>query len=76
MTDKTYYAIIEDGNLLLIQLTPEMEAEIHEKHFGDEEDYLYAVLSEKYNISINNCQWGIVSESCMTCYGRLPQINH
>ena len=72
--DTTYYAVLEDGHVIFIEITPEMQRTIDTEYKGDEEDYFATVVCEAHNISYNNCQWGITSESCITCHGKKPNI--
>lgn len=74
ISDTQYYAVLEDGHVAFIEITPEMQRTIDTEYKGDEEDYFAAVVCEKHNISFNNCQWGITSESCIACYGKKPNI--
>lgn len=73
-SDTSYFAVLEDGNVVLIEITPEMEKTIEDEYNRDYEGYFYEVICEDYNISHNNCQWMITSESCITCYGKKPNI--
>lgn len=73
-SDTTYFAVLEDGCVAFIEITPEMWESIDKFFAGDEEAYFAKVVCEKYNISYNNCQWSLVCESCITCYGKKPQI--
>lgn len=72
--DTTYFAVLEDGYVIFIEITPEMQRTIDTEYEGDEEAYFGEVVCEEYNISYNNCQWGITSESCIACYGKKPNI--
>lgn len=69
-----YFVVIEDGNVIFIEITRQMNQEIEEAYEGDIEDYFADVVCEKYDISFNNCQWAITCESCIACYGKKPQI--
>ena len=74
MKDTEYFAVLEDGCVVLIEITDEMRNEIESQYCGDEEDYFVAVICEKYNINCNNCQWSLTCESMITCYGKKPKF--
>lgn len=69
-----YFAILEDGILTLIQITSEMAEIINKAYHGDEEEYFGMELCEKYGIRYNHCEWSIVSEQGMVCYGKIPYM--
>lgn len=72
--DTTYFAVLEDGCVILIEITPEMQETIENSYEGDEEAYFAEVICEEYDISYNNCQWSLTCESCISCYGKKPEI--
>lgn len=72
--DASYFVVLEDGCVVFIEVTPEMQKEIDSTYDGDIDDYFASVICDEYNISINNCEWSITSEACVTCYGRPIQI--
>jgi len=72
--DTEYFAVIENGCVVLIEITDEMRNAIDTQHNGDEEDYFAAVICEEYGISYNNCQWSLTSEAQMACYGKKPKL--
>ena len=63
-----------NGHLLFVEITPERRSVIDDEFSGDEEEYLYTVLSEEFDFSINDVDWSIVPDSCITCFGRNPSI--
>lgn len=73
-TDTPYYAVLENGCVILIEITNEMRNAIDTQHNGNEEDYFAAVICEEYDISYNNCQWCVTSEAQMACYGKKPKL--
>lgn len=72
--DTSYFVVLEDGHVVFIEITQEMRETIDKSYDGDEEAYFAEVICEEYEISYNNCQWSITSESCIACYGKLPNI--
>lgn len=71
--DTEYFAVLENGCVALIEITDEMK-EVAEKEHDGIEDYFYAVVCDKYNISVNNCEWMITCSSQITVYGQIPQL--
>lgn len=69
-----YFAVLENGYVIFIEITPEMRTAIDNSYDGDEEAYFAEVVCEEYGISYNNCQWAITRESCISCYGTVPDI--
>lgn len=75
MTEREYFVIIGyTGTLLLVELTPERQSVIDSEYSHDAEDYFYGVISEEFDLSVNDTSWTIVPESCITCFGRNPSI--
>lgn len=74
MKEREYFVIMPNGYLTFIEITPERQAVIDNEYEGDVEEYLYAVLSEEFDFSVNNVNWTVVSESNITCFGRNPSI--
>lgn len=72
--DTTYFVVLEDGCVVFIEITHEMRETIDKSYDGDEESYFTEVICEDYDISYNNCQWSITSESCIACYGKNPKM--
>ena len=72
--DTSYFVVLENGCVVFVEITPEMQQEIDSTYEGEIEDYFAAVICEEYNISINNCEWSITCESCVTCYGKPIKI--
>lgn len=72
--DIPYYAVLENGCVILIEITDEMRNEINTQYNGDEEDYFAAVICEKYDIGYNNCLWSMTTGSQMVCYGKKPKL--
>ncbi len=72
--DTSYFVVLEDGCVVFIEITPEMRNEIDTKYDGDEEDYFYEVVCEEHNISVNNCEWSLTCQSCVSCYGKPIRI--
>lgn len=72
--DTPYFVVLEDGNVVFIEITQEMRETIDNSYEGDEEAYFAEVVCEEYDISYNNCEWSITCESCIACYGKVPQI--
>lgn len=73
-TDTPYYAVLENGCVILIEITDKMRNAINSQYYGDEEDYFTDVICEEYDISYNNCQWSLTTEAQITCYGKAPNI--
>lgn len=74
MKERQYFVIMPNGHLLFVEITPERKSVIDDEFSGDEEEYLYTVLSEEFDFSVNNVDWSIVPDSCITCFGRNPSI--
>lgn len=72
--DTSYYVVLEDGNVVFIEITPEMRDSINRHYNGDEEAYFMDIVCEEHDITYNNCQWSITCESCIACYGKIPKI--
>lgn len=72
--ERSYFVVLEDGYVIFIEITPEMRETIDNSYDGNEEEYFYEVVCEEHEISCNNCEWSITSESCITCYGTAPNI--
>ena len=72
--ERDYFVVLEDGNVVFIEITQKMRETIDNSYDGDEESYFAEVICEEYDISYNNCQWSITCESCIACYGKVPQI--
>lgn len=72
--DREYYAVLEDGFAVLIEITEADREIINKKYNGDEEDFFYEVVCARHLISVNNCQWTTTCESQIVCYGTLPKI--
>lgn len=74
MRDREYFVIMPNGYLTFIEITPERRNVIEAEYEGNEEEYLYEVLSEEFDFSVNNVNWTILTESAVSCYGRKPSI--
>lgn len=74
MNEREYYVIMPCGHLLFVEITPERRSAIDTEFSGDEEEYLYAVLSEEFDFSVNDVDWTLVTDSCISCFGRNPSI--
>lgn len=75
MNDPEYFVILMySGYLLLVEITPERRSVINEEFSGDEQEYLYSVVAEEFDLSVNDISWSIITESCMSCFGRKPSI--
>lgn len=72
--ERDYFVVLEDGNVVFIEITQKMRETIDNAYEGDEEAYFAEVVCEEYDISYNNCEWSITCESCIACYGKVPQI--
>lgn len=72
--DTPYFAVLENGCVVFIEITPAMKKVIESSYEGDEEAYFAEVICEEYNISYNNCQWSLTCESQIACYGKKPKI--
>lgn len=73
MKDTEYFAVLENGCVVLIEITDEMK-KVAEKEYDDIEDYFYAVVCEEHDISVNNCEWTITCASQIAVYGQIPQL--
>lgn len=71
--DTPYFVVFEDGCVVFIEITQEMRETINKSYDGDEEEYFTDVVCREYNIC--NCQWILTTESCITCYGKAPNIS-
>lgn len=67
--DKDYFAILENGFLMLVEITSERRQTINEKYNGDEQDYFEDVIGEELDLSFGDVQWQITSASQMFCVG-------
>lgn len=74
--EREYLVIMPIGHVTFIEITPERESVIDNEYEGDVEEYLYDVLSEEFDFSVNNVNWTVLSESCITCYGTMPKITN
>ncbi len=72
--DTSYFAVLENGHVVFIEITSEMQNEINTKYGGDESEYFQEVICEEYDISVNNCEWSLTCQSCVTCYGKPIRI--
>lgn len=72
--EREYFVALEDRCVTFIEITQEMRETIDNSYDGDEEAYFSKVVCEEYDISYNNCEWSITCESCIACYGKVPQI--
>ncbi len=72
--DTSYFVVLEDGCVVFIEITPEMQNEIDTKYGGDETEYFQDVVCEEHNISVNNCEWSLTCQSCVSCYGKPIRI--
>ena len=75
-TDRGYYVIIEDGFLLLVEITPERQAIIDTECGGDLKVYFMNFLVEEFDILTKMCEWGVTYESQIICSGVFPRITN
>lgn len=69
-----YFVVLEDGNVIFIEITPQMNQEIEGCYEGEIDDYFAEVVCEKYNIAFNNCQWTVACELGIAYYGKKPKF--
>lgn len=74
MNEPYYFVIMPNGYLLFVEITPARQSVIDNEFSGNEEDYLYDVLSEEFDFSVNDVDWTVLPESCISCFGRRPSI--
>lgn len=74
MKEREYFVIMPNGYLIFIEITLERQSVIDNEYEGDVEEYLYDVLSEEFDFSVNDVNWTVVPESSIACYGRNPSI--
>lgn len=74
MNGREYFVIMPAGYVTFVEITPKRRSVINDDFSGDEYEYLCTVLSEEFDFSINDVDWTIVSDSCISCFGRNPSI--
>lgn len=68
--EQKYFAILNDGALILVEITPDRVEDMLSNYNGDEDMYVACVLSEEFGFRINNVEWSVIYPHKTVCAGK------